>query len=125
MSQNGESKKSITGEVLSLLEDHMELASLEWEYEKTQTKRRLGALAVIALLAMSAFAFLQIAIVYGLVALGLTFPLASLVLAGTYLIIAAILCSTMGKRDKRAGEPFQGTRQEIRRNIKWIRQIFS
>jgi uncharacterized membrane protein YqjE len=125
MSQNGESKKSITGEVLSLLEDHMELASLEWEYEKAQSKRRLGALAGIALLSVSAFAFLQIAIVAGLVALGLTLPIASLVLAGAYLILSAILFSTLGKRDKQAGEPFQGTRQEIRRNIKWIRQIFS
>jgi uncharacterized membrane protein YqjE len=125
MSENGESQKSVTGEVLSLLEDHMELASLEWEYEKAQSMRRLGALAGAALLVVTAFAFLQVAIVQGLVAFGLSLPVASLVLAGVYGIAAAGLMATSGRRDPRAGEPFQGTRAEIKRNLRWIRQIFS
>jgi uncharacterized membrane protein YqjE len=125
MSENGESKRSLTGEVLSLLEDHMELASLEWQYEKARSKRCLAALAGAALLIVTGFAFLQVAIVQGLVSLGLSLPIACVVLASVYGIAAGILISTMGRRDPRVGEPFQGTQQEIKRNLRWIRQIFA
>ena len=125
MSENGQGKKSLVGEAFELIDDHLELASLEWEYEKAQSLRRLGGLAGVAVMVLSAFALLQVAAVYGLVHFGLSVGFACLALAGVYVAIAVFLFWKFGRRDPRAGEPFQGTRQELHYNLKWIRQFFS
>src|SRR5262245_20597562 len=129
MSENGEtqthSRKSVIGEALELLEDQMELTSLEWQYETGQGVRRLLALAAAGVLGVIAFALLQVALVLGLVAVGLSIAQAALLLAAVYGIAAAVLYGKFGKRDKRAGGPFQGTRDEMRKNLQWIRQFFS
>ena len=125
MSENGEPKRSVTGDVLSLLEDQVELASLELEYEMDQAVRRLGALVVGAFLGLTAFAILQIAIVSGLERLGLSLAQASLILAAVYGIVGATLIMKFGRRDKLAGAPFQGTLDEVRKNLRWIRKFLS
>jgi uncharacterized membrane protein YqjE len=125
VAQNGQPKKSIVGEVLEMVEDQMELASLEWEYVKSRSARRIIALATAGLLSLSAFVFLQVALVQGLIALHLTLAQASLIVAGVYVAVAGALFAIFGRRDKRTGEPFQATREQIHKNLRWIRQLFS
>src|SRR5436190_18990936 len=125
MSENGESKKSVTGEVLSLIEDQMDLASLEWQYEKSQSLRRLVALGVAVLLAITSFAVLQIAMIAGLLSVGVSAVRACLILAVIYAIVTGLLVWRYGRRDPRAEKPFQASREELHKNLKWIRQIFS
>jgi len=125
VSENGDPKKSAAGEVFSLLEDQIELASLEWTYEKKQSVRRIGALAAAALLVLTAFVMLQVTIVVGLVRVGLPVAGACLALAAVYAVVAGLLTWISGRRDPGAGVPFQGTRQELRHNLRWIRQLFS
>jgi len=125
MSENGEPKRSITKDVLALLEDQMELVSLEMGYEADQGVRRVAALVVAAFLGLTAFAVLQVAIVKGLEWAGLSLAQACVTLAAVYGGTAAGLIMKFGRRDKRAGEPFQGTREEIRKNLRWMRQFLS
>lgn len=120
-----EAPKSTVGEMLSLLEDQMDLAALEWDFEKKHNVRRFGAIAGAVVLFLSAFVVLQAAAILGLVALGLGPGWACLALAGLELLVGGLLLSAMGKRDPKVGEPFKGTRQEFRKNIQWIRQILS
>ncbi len=127
MSQNGHStepKRTVASDVIGLIEDHIELASLEWEYEKAQGVRRVVGLAVGAIAALCAFAFLQIAIVSALIRAGLPVWGAALALTVVYGGVAAGCFTKFCKRSNKAGEPFQGTRAEIRKNLRWIQQFF-
>ena len=123
--ENGKPQPSLTGTALSLLEDQMELATLELEYEAGYSAKRLVAVLASLFLGLTAFAILQVAIIYGLKLLGLSIPVSCLILAAVYGVGAGVLIGTVGKRDKRAGSPFQGTREELRKNLRWIRQILS
>ena len=125
MSDNGKQPKSLPGQFFALLEDQIDLASLEWQFEKKQSLKRLGALALALFLALAAFVLLQVAIVAGIVATGHSIWLSALILAGVYLVLAVALLWKFSRRDPRAGSPFQGTRQELRKNLKWIQQILS
>ncbi len=126
MSDNGgHPRKSVIGEFIGLLEDQMDLASLEWQYEKELNVRRLGALIAAAVLGFAAFIILQFALVMGIAALGVPVGWACVILAGVYILIAGLLLFKFARRDPRMGEPFQGTRQEIRKNLRWIEQLFS
>ena len=62
---------SFSKRALEILEDHMELAQLEFQYESEVGRRRFGMLLVSALCLISAFVFIQVAIVHGLMYLGL------------------------------------------------------
>lgn len=125
MSENGHEppRRSLTGDVISVLEDQVELISLELGYETEQGAKRAVALLLAAFLGMLAFAILQIAIVKGLELLGVSLGVACVILATAYTLVAALLVMKFGRRDKRAGEPFQGTRSEIRKNLEWMRQL--
>ncbi len=57
MSDNGHPRKSVIGDFIALLEDQVDLVSLEWQYEKWHNLRRLAALAAAAFLGLSAFIF--------------------------------------------------------------------
>jgi uncharacterized membrane protein YqjE len=125
VSENGSGKKSIVGEVLELLDDQLELASLEWQYEKTNSLKRILAIVSGAMFAVSAFALLLVAAVLGLTGLGLSLIQSCLVLAVILGGFSAVLILRFSRRDPKVGAPFQGTRQEARKNLKWMRQLFS
>jgi len=125
MSENGHPHKSLIGEFVALLEDQMDLAALEFGYEKKQHVRRLGAMIVALFLGLTAFVLLQVALVMGLVALGMPIGWSCLALGGAYVVIAGVLLGVYARRDPRLGEPFQGTREEFRKNLRWIETLFS
>jgi uncharacterized membrane protein YqjE len=118
-------KKSRLSEIIALLEDHLELLSLELRYERSQGARRLVAWGVAGALALCAFVFLQIALVRALVHAGFGTGWVCLGLGAAYVIAAAIVYRLWGRRDARAGAPFQSSREELSENLKWIRKIFS
>jgi len=125
MSENGQgTKKSFIGEALGLLEDQIELVALEWQYEKSHSLRRILAVVFGVLFAVAAFSMMLVAAVLGLVSLGLTTAQACLILGGILAVIAAILLLGFTQRDPQAGPPFQGSREEARKNIQWIRRFF-
>jgi uncharacterized membrane protein YqjE len=129
MSENGhttptEPKRTFARDVFGLLEDHLELASLEWEYEKAQGIRRIIGLTIGAVAGLCAFIFLQVAIVTVLIRAGMPVWGAAVLLTGLYGVVAVICFKVFGKRPAKAGEPFQGTKTEIRKNLRWIQQFF-
>jgi uncharacterized membrane protein YqjE len=126
METNGHTTKpSFLREALGMLEDHAELASLEWRYERSQAIRRLVAVAIATGLAFGAFLLLLIATVYGLVSLGLNVGWVALGLGVLCAIASAIIVQTVGQRDPRAGRPFEGTRRQAHESIEWIQKLFS
>jgi len=125
MSENGKHHKSLPGQFFALLEDQLDLASLEWQFEKKQSLKRVGALALALFLALAAFVLVQVAIVAGIAATGRSIWLSALILGGVYLLLAILLLWKFSRRDPKVGSPFQGSRQELRKNLKWIQQIFS
>ena len=126
MSENGKNhKSSLPGQFFALLDDQIDLASLEWQFEKSHSLKRIGALILAVFLAFAAFVFIQVAIIAGIAATGRSIWLSALILGGIYLLMAILLLWKFSRRDPKAGSPFQGSRQELRKNLKWIQQIFS
>src|SRR5258707_812535 len=115
----------MTSQIFALIEDQMDLVALEWDYEKTQGLRRIGALVAAGVLGMAAFILIQVALVIGIAELGLKTVYACLVLAGLYGGLALLLIGKFSRRPSRVGMPFQGTREELKKNLKWIQQILS
>lgn len=124
---NGDSpsKKSVVSEVLEVLSDHAEILSLEWRYESRQAGRRLAAIGVAMVLSLTAFLLLQVALVYGMMAAGLNAGWSSLILATIYVIAGVIVWQVLGKRDARAGRPFEATRRQLPESKQWIQKLFS
>jgi len=125
MAENGRPKRSLIGEALDILDDQVELASLELEYEATLGARRIAALAGIAILVVTGFALLQVAMIWGLMKLGLSVGISSLILAFLYGGGAALIYRVLVRRDPKVGGAFAGTREELHKNIRWIRHFFS
>lgn len=120
-----EPKKTMINEVLDVLSDHAEILSLEWRYESRQAAQRLVAIGVALVLGLTAFLLLQVAVVYGLMAIGLNAGWASLILAVIYLITGVVIWQTVWKRDTRAGRPFEATRRQLLESKQWIQKLFS
>jgi len=120
-----EPKKTVISEVLDVLSDHAELLSLEWRYESRQAGRRLAAIGTALILGLTAFLLLQVALVYGLMVAGLNVGWSSLLLAVVYVIAGAIVWQIFGRRDVRAGRPFEATRQQLPESKEWIQKLFS
>jgi hypothetical protein len=126
MSENGTDKQhSILREVTEQISDHIDLAALELRYETQQAGKRLLAAAIMALLVLTGFIVLQVAVVGGLMRLGLSLGLASLILGLFYFVVAGGVYTKLGRRDKRVGPPFLATQRELHETIKWIQKIIS
>ncbi|MFA5975910.1 MAG: phage holin family protein [Elusimicrobiota bacterium] len=125
MTNETRKKHSRFGELLNVLMDHAELVSLEARFEARQALRRLIAIVVACVLAVAAFVYLQIALIAGLLRLGLTLGTAGLVMGGVYGLAALVIGLWVGRRHPKVGSPFEATRREIRETIEWIRKIFS
>jgi hypothetical protein len=125
MNGNGMESSSSIQRVMTLLEDHMELGALECRYESSQARRRIRAVIFGAVFGLTAFVFLQVALVQGLLRAG--FPLLELCLlaAAVYGTLAVIIYRRWGRRDPRAGPPFQTSGEEFKRSLQWIRQNLS
>ena len=113
------------GRMLELLDNHLELAQVECQYESAVARRRLGVAALATLCLVSAFAFIQIVLTVALMSCGLPLYATCLVLALFWSIAGIVLYWMYGQRDARAGEPFEGTRQEMSRSLQWIRKHIS
>ncbi len=116
---------SLLNRGMDLLQDQVELFLLEWQYEKKQGWRRLWTGGVGVFLMLTAFVFLQIAFVRGLVRWGGSLGWVCLGLGLFYAVLGIILCWRFGRRDARAGDPFQKSREELEQNFKWIQKLFS
>jgi len=120
----GNGGRSLVKETLNQISDHIELAALEWRYEKDQSLRTVAAIGAAVFLLFFAFALIQIALIRALMVAGLSLGLACMVLAAVYATSAVVIVMKFGKRDRRAGEPFAGTRREARETFQWIQKLF-
>jgi uncharacterized membrane protein YqjE len=117
---------SLLANLAGVLEDHVNLATIEAEFEVDQARRRFLVLGVALMLGSIAFLLGQVAIVDGLVAL-LKLPVwaVCLILMVIYGSAAAYIVTHFGRRDPKAGTPFAGTRRELIGTLQWIQKLFS
>ena len=125
MTENHSPRPSRISEILKVLSDHAELASVEAQFEAAQASRRLLGGILAAVFALAAFTFVQFSLVAALMALGLRFGFACLSLAGIYALCAAAVWFGLCRRDAQAGRPFDGTRRELGETLEWIHKLFS
>ncbi len=126
MSENGTPPKrhTIWKDVADQLSDHIELASLELSYESDRAAKKLFAVAAMLVLVLTGFIVLQVALIGGLMRLGLSLGVSALIFSTLYFVAAyAIFHRT--RRDKRAGPPFAATQRELKESIQWIQNILS
>jgi len=119
---NGMESSSVIQRVMGLLEDHIELGTLECRYESSQARRRICAIALGAVFGLTAFVFLQVALIRGLLRTGLPLWVLCLVAAAVYGALSVFIYRRWGRRDPRAGPPFQASGEEFKRSLQWIRQ---
>jgi hypothetical protein len=126
MSEIGkEDRSSLWRDVMEQISDHLDLAALELRYETQQAKKRLLAAVIVLILVLTGFMLLQVALVEGLMRVGLSLGLASFFLSLAYFTLALVAYWVLGRRDKRAGPPFFGTLREIHETLRWIQKTFS
>jgi uncharacterized membrane protein YqjE len=116
---------SLRQRILGLLDDHLELAQLECRYESEAGRRRLIALAFVALCLVSAFVFMQIVLTRTLLHRGWSLSGACLALALFWSAAGLGIYLKAGRRDPRVPEAFEGTRQELRRSLQWMQKHIS
>jgi hypothetical protein len=112
-------------QAIRLAQGHWRLGLLESRYELVQGGRRVAAALAAVVAAATGYVILQIALVRGLMAVGLPLGAACLLLAAAYLGAAWGLVSLGARRNPAAGRPYQGSRDELQRSMAWIHQRFS
>ncbi len=123
--QETKDKPSVIGELIGVLQDHWDLFLLELGFESRQAARRLWAIVVAVAFLGLALALLQVALLSALRAAGLSLTAACLWMGGGYAVLGLLILAIWGRRDRRAGGPFDGTRREVGRSLQWIRKLFS
>ena len=108
-----------------MLEDHVELASLELRFARQELRRRTMFLFGAILGGVSAFVLLHVAGLSILSRLGVPLYIPCLMLTLAYAIIAQRAFRRAVWRDPRVGEYFQATSQELNKSLQWTRQLFS
>ncbi len=116
-SRNGKSS-------LDLLKDHLELVSLEWEFEKREGWRRLISLGVGAILIFSSFVYMQMALFGWFLQMGLRGQEISVIFGCIYFVSGIIVIWFFGRRQNGLGPPFQGSLSEFKRSFNWIEKRF-
>src|ERR1051325_5834753 len=106
---------SLGRDILGILEDHLELGQLECRYESEVGRRRLLILAFAALCLVSAFVFIQVVFTVILLYWGVPLYATCLALALFWAAFGVVVYQRYGGRDPHVPEPFEGTRQELRR----------
>jgi len=126
MSETESNKRAtVIGDLMAVLQDHWELAILEIGFESRQAARRLTAIVLSLIFAVLALIVAQVAVIYGLMQLGLNPAVSCLIVAGVYGALALVIFRAWGRRDPRSGSPFAGTRREVGRTLQWIQKLFS
>jgi len=126
MSENGtEQKTTVLAQIAAVLGDHWELATLEMGYESKQFSRRLFALAFSFLFVLLALIVAQVAVIYGLMATGMSPALSCSLVAAFYALVGIGIFVKWGRRDVRGGSAFAGTRREVGKSLQWIQKLFS
>ena len=126
MKTNGaETKPSLLSAILAQLSDHFDLATLELRYEVGIAGRRLLVFGIALILGLTAFALLQISLVFALMKIGLSISLACLILAVVYAGVAVVLGVMFGRRSPKSGAPFAATQREVKESLRWIQKLFS
>jgi uncharacterized membrane protein YqjE len=108
-----------------LLKDHLDLALLEWGYEKQEGWRRLLCLGVGALFLFSSFVYLQVAVIGWLLRMGLRWEGIGFLLGAFYFASGISVIWFLGRRQKGLGPAFQGSITELKRSLRWIENHFS
>jgi len=122
---NGMKSSSTIQQILELLDDYIELGTLECRYEGSQARRRIYFVVLGAVLGLTAFVLVQVAAVHGLLQRDLPLRAICLLAATGYGILSVCICRWRGRRDPSAGKPFQASSEEFRCNLQWIRQNLS
>lgn len=108
--------------VVGLFEDHLALLELELHYETWTGRKRLIAWAAATGCILLAVACLQVAIIALGVRLGASLAAICAIFGLLWGIGGVLVHQYLGIRDSKAGEPFEGSRTEIRKTMAWIRQ---
>jgi hypothetical protein len=118
-------KPSWIGRLLDLIQDHAQLAGLEWHFERNQTVQKMGRLAGAVFCAVMGWLFLQLLSILFLIHLGVPLYGICLIFMGIYFSASYGLFKKYSYRSPAWGVPFQGSREELSRSLHWIRQHFS
>lgn len=119
-----ESSAESKGEIARLLSRHIDLARLELQLEVQEAFRRCRLFLMAVLLFLVGFCFLQIAILMGLVHIGVPAWAASILLGLLYIVGAVFLVVRLSRRNPSLGRAFEGTQQELERSLEWISKRF-
>jgi len=109
---------------LGLINDHLELLSLELGQEKQEGGRRLLILAGGAFLLFSSFFYLQLALIGLFLRMGWRWEGIGLIFGIFYLVSGLLVIFLFGKRQAGLGAPFQGSLSELKRSFHWIEKRF-
>jgi uncharacterized membrane protein YqjE len=107
-----------------LLKDHLELALLEWGYEKQEGRRRLLCLGVGGVLLFSSFLYLQLVLIGWFLRMGWGWGGIGSLLGAFYFASGMSVIWFFGRRQKGLGPAFQGSISELKRSLKWIENHF-
>jgi len=121
---NGAHLSTVVDQAIQLAEDHLRLVRLECLYESAQSKRRLGFFGLAVLCALGAYIYTQIAIISALARAGIPVYISSIAFAFLHAALGLYLYQK-GGRNPAAGEPFEGSHQELKRSLQWIHQLLS
>jgi uncharacterized membrane protein YqjE len=116
---------SFSKRILDLIEDHLDLAQLEWRYESETGRRRLGGLALAALSAFAALIMIHLMLIDLLHRWGMPLYGIGLLLAVLWSGVAWYAYQRFARRAPDVGTPFQATREELRNTLRWTRQNLS
>jgi hypothetical protein len=109
----------ITGKASLLVKKEIELAKAEI---RADLNAQLGMVKALGIAALAALSGLNMLLVAGVLALGLTLPswLAALIVGGTLLVVAAILGYIGWKR--MVTNPLALTRQTLKEDVQWVKE---
>lgn len=117
----GELVKDLSHETSTLVRQEVELAKVEMTEKAREYALDAGMLAAAALLAFFAFGALTAA---AIAALTLVFELwlAALIVAGAYILLAAIIGAVGYSRIKKSTPVPDETVETIREDVKWLKE---
>lgn len=111
-------------EVRALLNGHARLFAHEFQFEKEIAWRRLRLVGVGVALFLIGVCFLEVAVFGFLKSQGLSSSVAALILAFLNGGAGALVIWLTDHRDPLDGKPFERSRQEMQRSLRWIGTSF-
>ncbi len=121
---NGPAVPSNGKPMSGLLQDHLDLAALEWVFEIQEGRRRFLSLGLGAVLLFTSFIYLQFPLVGWLITRGWSWERVGSVMGGIYFVSGALVVWFLGRRRKGVGPPFHVSLIELTRSLHWIEKRF-